>query len=91
MNENRQTTLIVIIAVVIIAFLSFSRGGFGFCGGGGYGVSMMNYMFLNPLGWMFGFLAMIILWGLAIAIIYYFIKMIIQSTKNSTKDSRRKR
>ena len=81
--ENR-TNWWMIVAILAIVLLLFSGSGMmssGWCGGrSGYNsysnYGMMSWMFGNPFGWVFGMLAMIIFWGLAIVILVYFIKMI---------------
>ena len=63
-------------------------GGFG-CGNyRSYG-GMMSWMFGNSFGGILGFVAMIILWTLAIVILIYFIKMISRSL-NQQKSYREK-
>ena len=84
-----------IVAVVLLFFSGFSNfgsfgNGSGWCGGGSYGgYGMMSWMFGNPFGWVFGMLAMVLLWGLAIVILIYFIKMISGSLENNNKTNRR--
>jgi len=70
-----------IAAIVLLLFSGTGMMGSGWCGGrSGYsGYGMMSWMFGNPFGWIFGLLAMVLLWGLAIVILVYFIKMISES------------
>ena len=97
---GKDTNWWMIVAIVAILLLLFSGSGmmgfgrgFGGCGLGSnysrYG-SMMSWMFSNPFGWIFGFVAMLLLWGFAIVILVYFIKMITQSTKSESLYSKRK-
>lgn len=95
--ENKFNWWIVVAVIAIILLLSngFGMMGSGWCGGrtsyGGYS-GMMSWMFGNPFGWVFGMLAMVILWGLALVILIYFIKMISGSLKQSqNQNGRRKR
>ena len=79
-----KTNWWMIVAVVAIVLLLFNGFGYwvgsGWCGSGSYGgYGMMSWMFGNPFGWIFGLLAMVLLWGLAIVILVYFIKMISES------------
>jgi len=78
----------MVVAIVAIVFLLFSGTGMmgsGWCGGSsGYlGYGMMSWMFGNPFGWVFGLLAMVLLWGLAIVILVYFIKLISGSLEHN--------
>ncbi len=92
---EQQTNWWMIVAIVAILLLLFSATGMmgfrGFCGSGynynTYG--MMSWIFGNPIGMVFGFLVMILLWGFAIIILIYFIKMILANSNN--KNNRRNR
>ncbi len=90
-----KTNLWMVVAVIAIVLLLFNGFGYGMMGGyGSYG-GMMSWMFGNPIGWIFGFAVMIIVWGLAIVILVYFIKMISESLNqqkpyNGGKNGKRK-
>ena len=92
-KETNWWMITAIIAIILLLLGGSGMMGFGLCGStnnyGGYG-GMMSWMFGNPLGWVFGLLAMIVLWGLVIVILVYFIKMITQSTKSEPVHSKRK-
>lgn len=74
-NQTNWWMVVAIIAIVLLLFNGFGYGMMGWGSYGGYG-GMMSWMFGNPFGWVLGFAMMIILWGLAIVILIYFIKMI---------------
>lgn len=97
-KEINWWMIVAIVAIVLLFFsgsgmMGFGRG-FGGCGLGsnysGYG-GMMSWMFSNPFGWIFGFVAMLLLWGFAIVILVYFIKMITQSKKSEPVSNKRRR
>ena len=94
-NKFNWWMIVAILAIVLLLFSGSGMmgfGGFG-CGSYGYGSSggMMSWMFGNPFGWVFGMLAMIIMWGLAIIILVYFIRMINGSLKQSQNQNGRRR
>ncbi|MEK6847294.1 MAG: hypothetical protein AABY16_03950 [Nanoarchaeota archaeon] len=85
-NKTNWWMVVAIVAIVLLLFNGFGYGMMGWGGGyGGYG-GMMSWMFGNPFGWVLGFATMIVLWGLAIVILVYFIKMISESL-NQRKSS----
>ncbi len=80
-----KTNWWMIVAITSLILLFFNRsgmmsfGGFG-CGNyGSYSGSMMSWMWGSPFGTIFSFLTMIILSGLAIWIIVYFIRIVTDS------------
>ena len=85
-NKTNWWMIIAIISLVLLVFGGSGMMGFGGFGCGDYGYGnnygyggMMSGVFGNPLGAIFGFFGMIVLWGFAIFIIIYFIKIITDS------------
>lgn len=95
MSRNFNPWMIVsMVLLVLFLFSGFGMmgfGGFGCLGSSGYGNGMMSWMFGNGSGYVFGpfmIVGMLIAWGVAVVLLVYFIKMILESFNSSQSNSK---